>query len=339
MRQNTDKRSFKEVVSAIPGPYKIILLLAVLLFLLVDIFGVNNYTGGFVFFTPGNILNVLTQVSLYAIIAFGMTLVIIIAGIDLSVGSMMALSGVVASLLIVNAGVPFWISLIIVVLIGGLIGIGHGYLVEKFTLPAFVVTLGSMIFFRGLSLILVDGTPVFNSNPVFLWIGNGSFMGIPIPIIIMLILFAVYHYLLSYTQIGKYIYAVGGNEEAAKLSGINIMKVKIVVFSLCTISAMVSGLILASRLGSGQPLAGNTWELYVITSVIIGGTSMSGGTGKISWTVAGAVIYGMINSGMNLLSIVPYYQWVIRGLVILVAVGVKEMSSRKNEPKHELLVE
>ena len=322
---------------SIPGPYMIIFGLVVLLFLLVDVFKVNNYTGEFVFLSPGNLLNVLNQASLYAIIGFGMTLVIIIAGIDLSVGSLIALSGVLVSMFQINVGLPLWLCIFIALVAGVLVGSFHGFLIEQFSIPAFVVTLGGMIFYRGLALVLVDGNPVFNDNSAFLFIGNGSILGIPFPIFILVVVFAGFHYLLKYTQFGRFVYAVGGNEEAARLSGISIYRVKIIVHALCSLSAMVSGIILASRLGSGQPLAGNTWELYVITAVIIGGTSLSGGIGSIPWTLAGAVIFGLINNGMNLLDIVPYYQWVIRGAVILVAVAIKETSVQRSAHEHRLI--
>jgi len=321
----------------IPGPYLIIIGLSVLLFLLVDIFKINNYSGEFLFVSPGNLLNVLNQASLYAIIGFGMTWVIIIAGIDLSVGSLIALSGVLVSMFLVNFGMPLWLSVILVLTVGVLIGALHGYLIEKFTIPAFVVTLGGMVFYRGLALVMVNGEPIFNDNPVFLFIGSGTLLGIPFPIFILAVTFALFHYILRFTQFGRFIYAVGGNEEAARLSGISIYRVKIVIHGMCSMAAMISGIILASRLGSGQPLAGNTWELYVITSVIIGGTSMSGGIGTIPWTLAGAVIFGLINNGMNLLNIVPYYQWIIRGVVILAAVAIKETSLQKTAHEHEAL--
>jgi len=322
----------------IPGPYLIVIGLVVILFLLVDIFKINNYSGEFLFLSPGNILNVMNQAALYAIIGFGMTWVIIIAGIDLSVGSLIALSGVLLSMFLVNWGLPIWLSIIMVLSLGLLIGGLHGYLIERFAIPAFVVTLGGMIFYRGLALLIVDGEPIFNDKTAFLFIGNGYLLGVPFPIFILLLTFVLFHYVLRYTRFGRFIYAVGGNEEAARLSGINIYKVKVIIHGMCSMAAMISGIILASRLGSGQPLAGNTWELYVITSVIIGGTSLSGGIGTIPWTLAGALIFGLINNGMNLLNIVPYYQWVIRGVVILVAVAIKETSVKKSAHEHGALV-
>ncbi len=311
------------------GTYLILIGLIILLFLLIDVFKINNYSGTFLFFSTGNIMNVLCQSALYAIIGFGMTMVIIIAGIDLSVGSILALSGVILSLLMVNLGVPLLLAILITLVISFLIGSFHGYLIEKFNLPAFVITLGGMILFRGIALLMVDGIPVFNNHAGFLFIGNGSFLGIPVIVYILLFFFLLFHYLLKYSQFGRFVYAIGGNEEAARLSGVKIMKIKILVHGLTSLAAAVSGIILASRLGSGQPLAGNGWELYVITAVIIGGTSMSGGVGLISNTLAGALIYGLINNGMNFLGISPYHQWVIRGVVILVAVAVREHSSKK----------
>jgi len=330
------KRRMKRI--HIPGPYLIVIGLSVLLFLLVDVFGINNYSGEFLFLSPGNILNVINQAALYAIIGFGMTWVIIIAGIDLSVGSLIALSGVLLSMFIVNFNLPIVVSIILVLAAGMIIGAIHGYLIERFAIPAFVVTLGGMVFYRGLALLIVDGEPIFNDNPAFLFIGSGTPLGIPFPIFILAVVFCLFHYILRYTQFGRFIYAVGGNEEATRLSGVNVYMTKIIIHAMCSTTAMISGIILASRLGSGQPLAGNTWELYVITSVIIGGTSLSGGIGTIPWTLAGAIIFGLINNGMNLLNIVPYYQWVIRGVVILAAVTIKETSIKKTAHEHEALV-
>lgn len=334
MKFQNIKQKYKSI-----GSYAIVLLLMAVLFILIDLCKINNYSGGFLFLRVGNLLNVLNQAALYAIIGFGMTLVIILAGIDLSVGSLIALSGVLISILLVTFQVPLWLSMLIVLLVGFAIGALQGYLIERFSIPAFVVTLGGMIFFRGLSLLLVQGQPIFNDNSAFLFIGNGTFLGIPFPIWILGIMFALFYYLLSYTQFGKSVYAAGGNEEAARLSGISMYKVKIVVHGLCSLTAVVSGIILASRLGSGQPQAGNAWEMYVITSVIIGGASMSGGVGSIPYTLAGAIVFGLINNGMNLLNISPYYQWIIRGSVILIAVAVKETSLRKSGHVQGLVIQ
>jgi ribose transport system permease protein len=335
MKHNIPKSSFIGKLRKIPGPYLILIGLAIILFILVDILRINNYSGGFLFLTAGNMLNILGQAALYAIIGFGMTMVIIIAGIDLSVGSLIALSGVLLSLFMVNLHIPLVFAILLVLVICFLVGVSQGYLIERFTLPAFVVTLGGMILYRGIALVLVAGNPIFNDHSGFLFIGNGKVLGLPITIIVLIVVFLLFHYLLRFTQFGRFVYAIGGNEEAAKLSGVNIMKMKMTIYGLTSLAAAVSGILLSSRLGSGQPLAGNGWELYVITAVIIGGTSMSGGTGTISWTFAGAMIYGLINSGMNFLNISPYNQWIIRGLVILIAVAARERSTeKKSEQRH-----
>lgn len=234
---------------------------------------------------------------------------------------------------------PLVFAILITLVIAFLIGAFQGYLIEKFSLPAFVITLGGMILFRGIALLLVDGTPIFNAQKSFVFIGNGTFLGIQLTVYILIFFFLIFHYLLKYSQFGRFVYAIGGNEEAARLSGVNIMRVKVLIHGLTSFAAAVSGIILSSRLGSGQPLAGNGWELYVITAVIIGGTSMSGGVGTISNTLAGALIYGLINNGMNFLNISPYHQWIIRGLVILVAVAAREKSSaKKGDIRHALAI-
>ncbi len=329
MKINSTLIKFRKQLAKIPSPYLILAALTVILFILIDVIRINNYSGGPLFLTVSNIMNILNQAALYAIIGFGMTMVIIIAGIDLSVGSVMALAGVLLSMFMINFNIPLLVALLVVIVICFAMGLLQGYLIERFTLPAFVVTLSGMILFRGIALLLVDGNPIFNDSPQFLFIGNGDILGIPVTIYILVAMFLLFYYLLQKTQFGRFVYAIGGNEEAAKLSGVGILKMKMIIHGLTSIAAAVSGIILSSRLGSGQPLAANGWELYVITAVIIGGTSMSGGTGTISWTLAGSIIYGIINSGMNFLDISPYNQWVIRGLVILFAVAMRERSTKK----------
>lgn len=304
--------------------YFVISSICLFLFVLCDLLKINNFSGEWIFFTGGNLLNVIYQISINAIIAFGMAFAIIIGGIDLSVGSVVALSGVVLSIFMVNFGLPTLFSFLIVLLMGALVGVLNGYLISTFNIPAFVVTLGTMAFFRGVSLILVNGTPIFNDNSAFLFIGNGDILSIPFPVIILLVLFGVCHYILKYTRFGRFAYAVGGNEEAARISGINVKRVKMLIHCLCSIVATVSGVILASRLGSGQPLAGEGYELDAITAVIIGGASLNGGIGTIDGVLLGSIVLGLINNGMNLLSISPYFQWIIKGALILTVVVFKQ---------------
>lgn len=315
------------------GPIAAIVLISLLLFILIDIFQINNYTRSWIFLNQGNILNVLYQVSINAILAFAMTQVIIINGIDLSVGSIISISGVFLCAMMVNFSVPLLPALLMTMMLGSMIGLSSGYLISKFDIPAFVITLGVMILVRGISFISVGGEPIFNDSSSFLFIGNGSLLGIPFPIFILLLVFGLFLYLLKYSRFGLHVYALGGNEESAKLSGVRVNRIKMAVFALSGFAASISGIILSSRLGSGQPISGEGYELDAITAVILGGASFNGGVGTISGTLAGAVIIGLISNGMNLLNIQPYLQWVIKGSLILAVVVFKQVMS-KNDAAH-----
>ena len=314
--------------------YLLIIFLIVLLFFLCDILKINNYTGERVFFNAGNFLNIMNQVSLNAIIAFPMTLAIIIQGIDLSVGSVAAFIGVLLCKITLGLNIPFVPAVILVLAAGILIGMLNGFIIARFNLPAFVVTLGAMIIMRGLALLLVDGIPIFNDSENFLFLGNGTLAGfIPMPVVVLFIVFISFLFFMKKTIWAKHIYAVGGNEEAARLSGVNITKVKLSVYSLSALMASLAGILLASRLGSGQPNAGDGYELDAITAAIVGGTSLSGGVGTIGGTLAGAIIIGIINTGMNTLGISPYYQLVIKGSVILAAVIIDRNIAEKGNQR------
>lgn len=319
------------------GPFLVIFAVSLLLFILIDLLQINNYTNSWVFLSKGNLLNILYQASINAIMAFAMTIVIIIAGIDLSVGSFVSIAGVLLCVLNANLGFNLFFSIFIVLAVGILFGMLNGFIIARFDIPPFVATLGAMIFIRGISNLLVNGEAVFNDSPAFLFIGNGKILSIPFPIFILIGLFALFHYLLKYSVFGRHVYSLGGNEEAAKLSGVKVGFVKIAVYALSGFAATVSGIILASRLGSGQPLSGNGYELDVITAVIIGGASFAGGVGTITGTLAGAVILGLISNGMNLLSIQPYLQWVIKGSLILLVVVFKQQIEA-NKGDHHLIV-
>ncbi len=311
------------------GPIVAIIVINTLLFFLVDILRINNYTETWIFLSYENFLNILYQVAINAIIAFAMTQIIIINGIDLSVGSIISIAGVLLCFFMVIYSFSLFFALLLTLLLGTIIGVFNGCLVAKFDIPPFVITLGVMILIRGLSFILVNGSPVFNDQPEFLYIGNGYLFGIPIPIYILILMFLFFRYLLQFNRFGLHIYALGGNEESARLSGIKIKLIKILVYAHSGLAASVSGIILASRLGSGQPLAGEGYELDAITAVIIGGASFGGGIGTMGGTLAGAIIIGLISNGMNLLDIPPYSQWVIKGLLILIVVVIKQALTQK----------
>lgn len=271
------------------------------------------------FFTVTNLFNVARQVSITAIIAAGMTLVILIAGIDLSVGSILAFSGAtVAGMLTAHIALP--LAIILALLVGVLFGLTNGLIVTKFGVPAFIVTLALMTIGRGMTLVYTKGYPLVVSNSSFRTIGGGKILGVPLPIVIMLVIYALMYWVLHYTTFGRYVYAIGGNEEASRLSGIRVDQVKIAVYGISGLLSSLSALIYTSRLMSAQPTAGMGVELDAIAAVIIGGTSLSGGKGGIIGTLIGALIMGVLDNVLNLTNVSPFYQSIAKGLVILVAV-------------------
>ena len=278
------------------------------------------------FFTVNNLLNIIRQVSIIAIMAFGMTFVILTGGIDLSVGSLLAVSAAVTAGLIINIGIFYLLVIPIGMLIGVLLGGFSGLMVAKAKMPAFIVTLGMMTIARGLTLIYTDGRPISGFNEDFRFIGAGHIGGIPVPVIIMLIILLLCYITLKKTPYGRYVYAIGGNEEAAKLSGINVDRIKMSVYALSGLLSAISGIILASRLNSAQPTAGSGYELDAIATVVLGGTSLSGGQGGVIGTIIGALIIGVLNNGLNLLNVSSFYQQVAKGAVILIAVYIDRRS-------------
>jgi ribose transport system permease protein len=273
------------------------------------------------FLTVGNLLNVMRQVSINAVIAFGMTLVILLGGIDLSVGSILAVSSVVIADLLqahCNAG----LATLAGVLAGALLGTVNGLIVTKGRVAPFIATLGTMTTLRGFALVLSNGSPISGfSNDFFSLVGDGYVAGlVPIPVVWMLVVFAVFWFVMRQTVFGRHIYATGGNAEAAALSGVKTDQVQIWVYTICGATAAMSGVILTSRLNSAQPTAGAGYELDAIAAVVLGGTSLSGGRGWIFGTLVGALLIGVLNNGLNLMGVSSFYQQVIKGGVILLAV-------------------
>lgn len=289
----------------------------ILLVLILEVVLVSFLSNAFLTWT--NLMIVIRQVSMIAIIAAGMTVVIITAGIDLSVGSIVALSGAMGAGFMASSH-SVVVGIFVGLAIGAIIGLVNGLLITTQALPPFIVTLATMVGIRGLTLVYTQGNPVIVNNPGFGAIGGGTLLGIPVPIIIMVVVFVLAYILLSYTRFGRYVYAIGGNEEAAKLSGVANNKVKILVYSLSGVLAGLSGLILTSRLASAQPTAGNGWELQAIAAVILGGTSLMGGSGGVVGTLIGALILGIISNALNLLNVSPFYQDVVTAIIIIVAV-------------------
>jgi len=266
-----------------------------------------------------NILNVIRQTSIYGIMAVGITFVILTGGIDLSVGSMLALSGIVLAGSI-KAGLPLFPVILLTLAVGTAAGLVNGLVITQGKITPFVATLGMMSIARGLTLIYSKGYPISGFSAEFRFIGGGSVFGLPFPIILFLITILIAWLVLNHTKFGRYTYAIGGNEETVKLSGINVNFYKTLVYMTSGLTAGLSALILTARLNSAEPIAGTGYELDVIAAVVIGGTSLNGGRGTVWGTLIGALLIGVINNGMNLLGISPYFQLIVRGLIIIFAV-------------------
>jgi ribose transport system permease protein len=274
------------------------------------------------FLTVNNWMNVLRQVSINALIAFGMTFVILTGGIDLSVGSVLALSSAITAG-IMASGTNGFTAIIIGLLAGFLMGALNGVVITKGRVAPFIATLATMTMFRGLTLVYTDGRPItgFASDDIlFQMMGRGYFLGIPVPVVFMIVVYVALYLVLKKTTFGRHTYAIGGNEEASRLSGIRVDRLKIWIYSLTGGLSALAGIILTSRLNSAQPTAGTAYELDAIAAVVLGGTSLSGGRGWIFGTLVGALIIGVLNNGLNLLNVSSFYQQVIKGLVILLAV-------------------
>lgn len=278
------------------------------------------------FLTPQNMLNIGIQASTVAILAFGMTFVIVAGGIDLSVGSVAALSAMVASVWFGEAGLPAWMSVLAGLATGALAGLASGLSIAYGKLPAFIATLAMLSVARGLTLVISDGRPARTTEQVsFL---GGNLGPIPVPIIVMVIAGVLAAFVLNRTVIGRSMYAVGGNYEAARMSGIPVRRVLTVVYTLAGGFAALAGLVLAGRLNSAQPQAASGYELDAIAAVVIGGASLAGGVGKISGSFIGALVLVVIRNGLNLLNVSSFWQQVVIGLVIAVAVGIDVLRRR-----------
>lgn len=273
-----------------------------------------------------NFLSLLRQSSINGLIAFGMTAVILTGGIDLSVGSVLAICASLCAGMIV-AGIPVPLSMLLALLIGTALGFISGFLITKGRLQPFIATLITMTVYRGATMIYTNGRPISNlgKSPLLKFIGKGKIFEIPFPIIILIVVFLIFFFFLNRTTFGRAVYATGSNAKCAKLSGININRTKIYTYCISGLMSALAGLILLSRLGSAQPTLGSGYELDAIAAVALGGTSMSGGRGKIYGTLIGVLIIAVLNNGLNIMGVNSYYQDVVKGLVILVAV----LSDRK----------
>jgi ribose transport system permease protein len=292
------------------------------------------------FFTLANGRNILLQISVNLCLSIGMTLIILTGGIDLSVGAILGLSGAVAAGLLKNGLALQWLSLdlqftpfgaVIAGLLTGLVlGWFNGMGITRFRLPPFVATLGMLSIARGLTMLWTGGFPVTSLDPNFVFIGAGTWLGVPMAVWICTALIVVFYVVSTRTTLGRYIYAVGGNERAAHFAGLRVDNIKVWVYTLGGGLAAVAGLILTARLDAADPKAGLGYELDSIAAVVIGGTSLSGGRGSIFGTVLGCLIIGVLNNGLVLLEISPFWQQVIKGAVILIAVAVDKLGSKRD---------
>lgn len=302
-------------------------ILLVVLLVLGTIFSLLTDT----FLTIPNILNVLLQISIIAILGFGVTIIIISAGIDLSLGSVMALVGMGTAAILTSSTPSIFLAILGGLLIGGIVGFMNGITVAYIHLPAFIATLAMMSIARGVALVVTNAIPIYNLPESFLFLGSGFLWGVPTPIYIMISLYFILDFILRKTKFGRYTYAIGGNEEATRLSGINIKRYKLLVYVVGGICTGVAGILFTARLGSGQPTAGVGYELDAITAAILGGTNLFGGSGNLIGTLIGAFVMGVINNGQALLNISSYVQNIVRGIIVILAVGIStyQYMSRK----------
>ncbi len=281
------------------------------------------------FLTFGNLLNIVMQVSIIAILGFGMTYVLLLGDIDLSVGAVMALVGTIAAFAMQH-GVHPALAVVLAMASGLLLGFVNGTLTAVLTIPSFIVTVATMGVFRGLAYITSAGVPISIDDDRFAALGNASVLGIAVPIWVLIVLLAVNHFVLSRTVFGRKAYLAGGNREAALYSGINVKRLRIAIFMVSGLMASIGGVLMTSRLYSAQPNAGLGYELDAIAAAVLGGTSLNGGYGTIAGTLIGALIIGVINNGMNLLSVPYFYQLIVKGVVILVAVCIDVQTKKRH---------
>ncbi len=283
-----------------------------------------------VFLTVGNVVNVLQQISINAIIAIGMTFVIITAGVDLSVGSVLALSSTTMGVVYVSTG-SVLLSIMVCLSVGALCGMVNGVIITKGGLPPFIATLGMMNMARGIALTLTAGKTINGFNGTFRWIGTKTITraGFPVQVLFMLLLMIVAFYILRYRKLGRYIYAIGGNEEVTRLTGIHVHRCKIIAYAISGLTAAIAGYVLTAKLNAAQPISGDGYELDAIAACVIGGVSQEGGVGSVWGTLIGAIIVGVINNGMTLLNVSSYFQEFVIGLVIVISVLIDVQKNRK----------
>ena len=272
------------------------------------------------FLTWRNVRNILRQVSMYGICAVGMTFVIMVNGVDLSMSSTIGVASV-ACVMMCNMGIPLWLNILICIIIGMVIGMGNGFFINEVGMFPMMATMGMQILLRGVAYIITNGIPVMGVSDSLLFIGQGYVGGIPFPVIIMVVLFVIGIFVLHKTTYGRQVYAVGGNEEAARLAGISYKKVRYIAFMAAGVCAAIAGIIYSGRVNSGQPTAGNAYEQNIISACVLGGVRMGGGEGNMEGVLMGVVFMGILANGMSLLNVPEFWQMFVRGSVLLAAVS------------------
>lgn len=304
--------------------------LGILIGLLIMCIGLTFISDSFA--TSTNIFNVWRQISVNVFLACGMTMVILIGGIDLSVGSVIAISGCLCAGLITNNGIPSGLAIILAIIIGTLVGAVNGLIIANTKIPPFIVTLAMMNIGRGFARIYTNATTILVNDELFIWIGSGKIFGeIPVQLLFMVVVVIITGLILNKTKFGRNIYAVGDNQQAAVYSGINSKKVIFLVFTLSGLFAACAGILSAARTFSGQFNVGDGAEMDAISAVVLGGTSMTGGVGRISGTLIGCLVIGILNNGMNLMGIDSSWQYVVKGIVVLLAVYIDYIKKEKSK--------
>jgi ribose/xylose/arabinose/galactoside ABC-type transport system permease subunit len=279
------------------------------------------------FFSLSNFLNILLSTSVFGVLAIGMTFVICSAGIDLSVGSMLALSGVAGAMLTSNLDLPWQLGVAGCLAMGAFTGAVNGFLITKGAIPPFIVTLGMLGVARGFALVLSNGVSIYGLPPEIVWLGQGRPFGVPTPVFVLLLTALVAHVLLIHTRFGVYAQVIGDNEGAARAMGVRVERHKVMLYTLSGGLAGVAGLLFAARINSGEPTAGLNYELTAITATIIGGTNLFGGRGSVVGTLIGALIMGVLQNGLNLMAVRPFYQQIAIGAVLILAVWLDRINS------------
>ena len=288
------------------------------------------------FFTASNMWNILRQISTNALLAFGATFVILIGGIDLSVGPLLAFSGVFAAYVMGNLGWPIWAAIAGSIILCSMVGMLNGVIVTKTGIAPFVVTLSVQQIFRGFAMLLANGAPIRIRDQGFINIGTTYIGPVAFPVIYMIIIMALCYVVLNKTQFGRHIYALGGNKTAARFAGIRTQRIEVMVYALSGFLAGIAGIVLAARMTAGVPATGDGYECDAIAAVVLGGASFTGGIGTIGGTLIGAIIIGVLNNGLNMLNVASFWQYVAKGVVILLAVMVDVLRKQSKDKRKAL---